>query len=395
MTLLVEGLTVARGGRTVVRGVDLRVDAGEVVCLLGPNGAGRSSTILALAGLLPCEASTLSLKGVTIAGARPDAIRRAGMSTVLENHRVLTDLTVADNLRVAGGRRGAERDKRVDDVLATFPELVEHLDRPAGRLSGGQQQMLALGQALASEPDIVVIDEMSMGLAPVVVGRLLGLMRELAGRGIGVLLVEQFAHLALGVSDRAYVMARGHIGYDGSAAALLDDQRGCTSSTWGWVRRTRSRSSARPSPFRFRHTERHPCGALVARDTVAVHAVRGNGAEPRGDVRWATTSCTIRCARHPARRRASSSRARSPRRSEPRGGSRSIPTPCRSGPIVGSTRTVRSGSVTRSTGRGSCDRSRRRSCRKPCARWRSSTTATSRCPRRGDSTSASSTATAT
>jgi branched-chain amino acid transport system ATP-binding protein len=220
--LRVQGLTVTRGGRTVVRGVDLEVARGEVLSLLGPNGAGRSSTILAIAGVLP-STGTIRVGETTLTGLRPDQMRRAGVSTVLENHRVLTDLTVSDNLKVAGGKRGAERRARIERVLATFPELEAHLDRPAGQLSGGQQQMLALGQALANEPQFLLIDEMSMGLAPVVVSRLLAVLRSLAERGIGILLVEQFAHLALGISDRAAVMARGQLVYSGEAAELRDD----------------------------------------------------------------------------------------------------------------------------------------------------------------------------
>lgn len=220
--LVVDGLTVVRGGRTVVRGVGLHVEPGRVVCVLGPNGAGRSSTILAMAGLLPCTGS-VRVNGTEVVGQRPDRIRGAGMSTVLENHRVLSALSVHDNLRVAGGRRGARRNDAVDKVLVTFPELKEHLERPAGQLSGGQQQMLALGQALVSQPQYVLIDEMSMGLAPVIVKRLLAVLRDLAAEGIGVLLVEQFAHLALSVSDAAYVMSRGEIVYSGDASALDHD----------------------------------------------------------------------------------------------------------------------------------------------------------------------------
>ncbi|MDO8361904.1 MAG: ABC transporter ATP-binding protein [Actinomycetota bacterium] len=221
--LTVESLTVVRGGRTVVRGVDLTVSPGEVVALLGPNGAGRSSTILAMCGLLPAAGGSVSLNGRSLTGLRPDRVRGAGVSTVLENHRVLADLTVHDNLKVAGGRRGTGRVERVERVLQTFPELVEHLDRPAGQLSGGQQQMLALGQALASQPQVLLIDEMSMGLAPVVVSRLLGVLRTLADDGIGVLLVEQFAHLALSISDRASVMTRGKCVFSGAASDLDRD----------------------------------------------------------------------------------------------------------------------------------------------------------------------------
>ena len=218
-----HGLTVARGGRTVVRNADIEVNSGEVVTLLGPNGAGRSSTILAMCGLLPAAAGTVAKDGVTLTGLRPDLVRRAGVSTVLENHRVLADLTVMDNLKVAGGRKGAARRERIEKVLETFPELVAHLERPAGQLSGGQQQMLALGQALANQPSFLLIDEMSMGLAPVVVSRLLAVLRTLAADGIGVLLVEQFAHLALSISDRAYVMTRGQLVFRGAASELDKD----------------------------------------------------------------------------------------------------------------------------------------------------------------------------
>ena len=221
--LTVHDLTVARGGRTVVRNANITVNSGEVVALLGPNGAGRSSTILAMCGLLPVTGGTVSVDGKVLTGLRPDQVRRSGVSTVLENHRVLADLTVLDNLKVAGGRKGAERRRRIDTVLETFPELVAHLERPAGQLSGGQQQMLALGQALANQPSFLLIDEMSMGLAPVVVSRLLAALRTLAADGIGVLLVEQFAHLALSISDRAHVMARGQLVFSGAAGELDRD----------------------------------------------------------------------------------------------------------------------------------------------------------------------------
>ena len=219
----VQGLDVDRGGRRVVRGADLEVDAGEIVALLGPNGAGRSSTIEALAGLLPIAGGTYTCDGHSLVGLRPEAIRAAGVATVLSNHRVLGGLSVRDNLLVATGRHGRDRDERVGEVLATFPELEAHLARPARTLSGGQQQMLSLGQALACRPRFLVIDEMSHGLAPAIVARLLDVLRDVAGTGVGIPLVEQFANVALRLADRAVVMSRGRVVHGAASSVYLDD----------------------------------------------------------------------------------------------------------------------------------------------------------------------------
>lgn len=224
-TLVISGLVVERAGRPVVRGVDLEIASGEIVALLGPNGAGRTTTIEAIAGLLSPAAGTIGIVGgPSLTGARPEAVRAAGVATVLTNHRVLGDLTVLDNLKVAAGRRGADRDRRVAQALTTFGELGDHLGRPARQLSGGQQQMLALGQALVREPDFLLIDEMSHGLAPVVVSRLLGVLRTVADSGVGILLVEQFATVALRLADRACVMARGSIVHAAPADVYVADQ---------------------------------------------------------------------------------------------------------------------------------------------------------------------------
>lgn len=221
--LSVRGLEVDRGGRRVVHGVDLDVAPGEIVAVLGPNGAGRSTTIEALAGMLRASAGRCTSNGTSLLGLRPEAIRAAGVATVLSNHRVLGGLSVRDNLLVAAGCTGSERAARVERVLTTFPELEAHLARPARTLSGGQQQMLALGQALVCEPRFLLIDEMSHGLAPAIVARLLAVLREVAATGVGILLVEQFANVALRLADRAVVMSRGHLVHAGPASTYLGD----------------------------------------------------------------------------------------------------------------------------------------------------------------------------
>ncbi len=221
--LVVRGLEVDRGGRRVVHGVDLDVEAGEIVAVLGPNGAGRSTTIEALAGMLRVGGGSFTCDGRSLLGLRPEAIRAAGVATVLSNHRVLGGLSVRDNLVLAGGRAGTDRDRRVDETLATFPELEPHLGRPARTLSGGQQQMLSLGQALVCSPRFLLIDEMSHGLAPAIVARLLSVLRDVAATGVGVVLVEQFANVALRLADRAIVMSRGHVVHRGPASTYLQD----------------------------------------------------------------------------------------------------------------------------------------------------------------------------
>ena len=222
--LRIDGLVVARGGRDVVRGISLDVPPGQVTALLGPNGAGKSSLVLALTGALPARAGSVTVDGIELRGRRPDVIRSAGLAAAPEGHRILGDLTVADNLRVAGARlRKAEYRNGADRVLALFPELQALLERPAGKLSGGQQQMVAIGQALIDSPRYLVIDELSLGLAPVVVRRLAPTLTAIAGQGVGVLLIEQFTTLALSLSRSAAVLVRGRIELVEDAATLRDN----------------------------------------------------------------------------------------------------------------------------------------------------------------------------
>ena len=222
-TLQLSDLTVERGGRAVVRDVSVEIPAGQVTALLGPNGAGKSTLVLAVGGVLRPKTGAVSLDGTDLAGRRPERIRKAGVAIVPEGRRLLPDLTVADNLRVASyaltkeqAASGRER------VLELFPQLGKRLTATARTLSGGEQQMVVLAQALIAQPRYMLIDELSLGLAPVVVGRLIPVIRTIADAGTGILLIEQFATVALGLAHRAHIMEGGRIRYSGLASDLRD-----------------------------------------------------------------------------------------------------------------------------------------------------------------------------
>jgi len=224
--LRIEGLRVERGNREVLHGIDLVVLPGTVTALLGPNGAGKSTLVLALAGLLPATAGSSRIGEHDITGKPPSHVRAAGLATVPEGHRVLKDMTVADNLRTAAlllPRRAQA--PAVARVLDLFTELQALLPRQAGSLSGGQQQMLAIAQALVAEPRFLVIDEMSLGLAPVVVRRLAPAISRVAASGVGVLLIEQFTHIALEIAADAYALTQGRIALHEPAEVLRADSR--------------------------------------------------------------------------------------------------------------------------------------------------------------------------
>jgi branched-chain amino acid transport system ATP-binding protein len=222
--LTLSGLVVARGGRDVVRDVTINVPPGEVTALLGPNGAGKSSMVLAVGGVLPMKAGSVKIGDRELAGRRAERIRHAGLAIVPEGRRLLPDLTVEDNLKVATySLKGKAADEGRARALEMFPELQKRLSTATRSLSGGEQQMVVLAQALVSQPKFVIIDELSLGLAPVVVQRLIPTIRAVADSGIGVLLIEQFATVALGLSNGAYVMEGGRIQYSGSAKELRDD----------------------------------------------------------------------------------------------------------------------------------------------------------------------------
>jgi branched-chain amino acid transport system ATP-binding protein len=223
-TLEIRDLDVPRGGRPVLHGVSIDIPAGEITTLLGPNGAGKSTLVLTIGGALASTGGSISLGGVELRGAKPEKVRGAGIAVVPEGRRLLPNLTVEDNMKVATYNLPASGAKDgIDGAIELFPELRKRWSLPARSLSGGEQQMLVLAQALASRPRFVLVDELSLGLAPVIVKRLMPTMEEIAGRGVGVLLIEQFAHVALALANRASVIEGGRIQYSGTAQALRDD----------------------------------------------------------------------------------------------------------------------------------------------------------------------------
>jgi branched-chain amino acid transport system ATP-binding protein len=208
-----EGLVAGYGEVSIVREVDLEVNKGEVVALLGPNGAGKTTTILTMAGELAPLGGVVRCLDLE-ANASLHARTRAGLALVTDAHAVFMRMTVAENFRVFR--------TTADSVLAIFPELASHLDRRVALLSGGQQQMLALGLALSRRPALILADELSVGLAPIIVDRLFSVLRGAADDGAGVLVVEQHVHKALAIADRVYVMDRGRIAISGAAVDLRE-----------------------------------------------------------------------------------------------------------------------------------------------------------------------------
>jgi branched-chain amino acid transport system ATP-binding protein len=213
--LQTSGLSAGYGKIRVLHSIDLTVGAGEIVALLGPNGAGKTTLLRALSGLLPWSGDA-RFAGRDLAGASPRDVVRAGLVHVIEGHRVFTQLAVLDNLLLAGYDlpRG-ERAARVEEVLELFPEVAAKRHERAASLSGGQQQILAVAQGLVRRPRLLMLDEPSAGLSPVLVDRVLVVVRRLREAGTAVLLVEQLIEKALGLANRVYALARGSIVLEG------------------------------------------------------------------------------------------------------------------------------------------------------------------------------------
>ena len=214
-TLDVKNLSVRRGDLPIVRDVSLVVDPGSISVLLGANGAGKTTLMEAIAGALPQASGSVSVAGTSLQGAGPYQRARQGLSLVEQGRAVFRDLTVEENLKVACNGTAT-----TDETFKLFPELLPRRHVRSGLLSGGEQQMLLIGRALLTMPKVLLIDEMSLGLAPLIVQRLMRLVRQLAEQGLSILLVEQFASLALAVGNRAYVLRGGHVVYDGNCTEL-------------------------------------------------------------------------------------------------------------------------------------------------------------------------------
>lgn len=215
---VVESLSVDRAHLPVVREVDLVVDAGSISVLLGSNGAGKTTLLEGLSGVIPVAGGRIALDGAELHKARAGARARGGLAHVEQGRTVFRHLTTEENLRV-----GARAASSLAWAYELFPELQQRRTLRAGLLSGGEQQMLVIARALLCNPKVLLVDEMSAGLAPIVVTRLMKTVRALADRGLAVLLVEQFAALALAIGDRAYVLRRGRMVFEGRCAELRGD----------------------------------------------------------------------------------------------------------------------------------------------------------------------------
>ncbi len=212
-TLVVEKLDVRYGPVQAVRGLSFEVKPGEIVGLIGPNGAGKSSTLHAIMGAVPVAGGAVRLGDASLAGRRPEDVARSGIALVPEGRRIFAELTVEENLRLglAGRRANGDASAAIADVTKLFPIVHEFRKRSAGALSGGQQQQLAIARALVAEPDVLLLDEPSLGLAPRVVDIVFGALTAIRDRGLAVLLVEQRAQRTVALADRTHVISNGEL----------------------------------------------------------------------------------------------------------------------------------------------------------------------------------------
>jgi branched-chain amino acid transport system ATP-binding protein len=226
MLLEISGLEAGYGGIRAVKGIDLGIEEGELVCLIGANGAGKSTTLRAICGLVPARGGSVRYAGADTAGIAVHELPRRGLVMVPEGRGIFAQLTVEENLAMGAFTRGDNDVARdLERQYETFPRLKERRAQTAGTLSGGEQQMLAIGRALMARPKLLLLDEPSMGLAPQLVAKIFEIVRDIGRQGVTILLVEQNARLALEVSNRGYVMESGSITLAGEAKGLLENPK--------------------------------------------------------------------------------------------------------------------------------------------------------------------------
>ena len=223
--LKIENLVVNYGGIEAVKGISLDVPDGSIITLVGANGAGKSTTLKAISGLVKAKSGSITLDGEELLGLTAADIVSKGITMVPEGRRVFPDMTVLENLKIGAYLRKDKLNDDIDRIYEMFPRLKERSWQAAGTLSGGEQQMLAVGRALMSKPKIIMMDEPSLGLAPIIVQGIFDIIREINKQGTTVLLIEQNANMALKIADYGYVMETGNISLTGTGAELLANER--------------------------------------------------------------------------------------------------------------------------------------------------------------------------
>lgn len=222
--LSVKDLHVSYGAIKAVRGISFDIHEGEIVTLIGANGAGKSTTLNTIAGLIKPDSGSIEFEGASIAGMKSHRIVKHGLALCPEGRRVFTRMSVAENLEMGGYTTSdAENRETIQTIYESFPRLKERINQSAGTMSGGEQQMLAMGRALMSKPKLLMLDEPSMGLAPILVDEIFNIIKKLNEQGTTILLVEQNANVALSIADRAYVLETGTVKKSGTGAELLTD----------------------------------------------------------------------------------------------------------------------------------------------------------------------------
>lgn len=224
--LEVQNIHCSYGNIEVLKSISFRIYQGQIVTLIGANGAGKTTTLKALSGLIPLTKGKVTFKGIDITNLRPDKIVRAGIAQVPEGRQVFPELSVYDNLQLGGYSVKDKRlvKERLESIFKKFPRLEERKKQPAGTLSGGEQQMLAIGRALISRPELLLLDEPSMGLSPKLVGEVFDIIEEIRDQGTTIFLVEQNANMALSIADWAYVLQTGEIVLSASGQETADNE---------------------------------------------------------------------------------------------------------------------------------------------------------------------------